>query len=147
MPRNKSRLQLALYARPKHPGTYHYALFISPKSTKQQPTLSATKYHVKNTLQNISGEVTQPWRYERVAISDVRSEHRLLVRVIIAKVISPNALERILNEVPVYQIDDPDQAKAQSFTCLTWVQAALRELRKSGVVTGLKEWEEIQEAA
>ncbi|PGH02263.1 hypothetical protein AJ80_08888 [Polytolypa hystricis UAMH7299] len=147
MPRNKPRLQLALYARPKHPGTYHYALFISPKSTKQQPANSATKYHVKNTLQNISGELTQPWRYERIAISDIQLEHRLLVRVVIAKVTSPDALERILEAVPVYQIDDTNQADAQSFTCQTWVRAAVEELGKQGAVAKLKEWDSIQKNA
>ncbi|KAF2253518.1 hypothetical protein BU26DRAFT_515866 [Trematosphaeria pertusa] len=147
MPRNKPRLQLALYARPKHPGTYHYALFISQKSTKQQQANSATKHHVKNTLQNISGELTQPWRYERLAISDVQLEQRLLVRIVIAKVTSPDALERILEAVPVYQIDDPDRAKAQSFTCLTWVRAALEELGRQGAVAGLGEWEGIHKKA
>ncbi|KAF1843271.1 uncharacterized protein K460DRAFT_288373 [Cucurbitaria berberidis CBS 394.84] len=147
MPQNKPRLQLALYARPKHPGTYHYALFISPKGTKQQPADSATKHHVKNTLQNTAGEVTQPWRYERLAISDVQLEHRLLVRINIAKVISPHALERIIEAVPVYQIDDPNQIEARSFTCLTWVQATLEALRSQDVVTGLGEWVNIQKAA
>ncbi|KAF1915358.1 hypothetical protein BDU57DRAFT_518296 [Ampelomyces quisqualis] len=147
MPRHKPRLQLALYARPKHPGTYHYALLISPKSTQKQQANSATTHHVKNTLQNISGELTQPWRYERLAISDVQLEQRLLVRVVIAKVTSPDALERILEAVPVYQVDDPDQAKAQSFTCLTWIRTALEELGVQGAVAGLGEWEEVQKKA
>ncbi|KAF1959320.1 hypothetical protein CC80DRAFT_533484 [Byssothecium circinans] len=147
MPRNKPRLQLALYARPKHPGSYHYALFISPKSTKQQQANSATKHHVKNTLQNISGELAQPWRYERLAISDVQLEQRLLVRIVVAKVTSPDALDRILETVPVYQVDDPDQAKAQSFSCSRWVRAALEELGRQGAVAALGEWEEIHKKA
>lgn len=147
MPRNKPRLQLALYARPKHPGTYHYALLVSPKSTKNQQASLATKHDVKNTLQNISGALTQPWRYERLAISDVQLEQRLLVRIVIAKVTSPDALERILEAVPVYQIDGPDQAKAQSFTCLTWVRAALEELRVQGAVSELGNFEGIQKKA
>ncbi|CZR61146.1 uncharacterized protein PAC_11042 [Phialocephala subalpina] len=147
MPRHKPRLQLALYARPRHPGTYHYALFVSPKSTKQQHANSATKHHVKNTLQNVSGELTQPWRYERLAISDVQLEQRLLVRIVIAKVTSLDALERILEAVPVYQTDDPNQAKAQLFTCLTWVRAALEDLGRQGVVAELGEWEVIQKKA
>jgi hypothetical protein len=147
MPRNKPRLQLALYARPKHPGTYHYALFVSPKSAKQSYASTATKHHVKNTLQNVSGELTQPWRYERLVISDVQLEQRLLVRIIIAKVTSLDALERILEGVPVYQTDDSDQAKAQLFSCLTWVQAALEELGRHGAVTNLGEWEGIQKRA
>ncbi|PVI03237.1 hypothetical protein DM02DRAFT_588347 [Periconia macrospinosa] len=153
MPRNKPRLQLALYARPKHPGSYHYALLTSPKSTPKQQTNPATKHHVKNTLlpQTISGELpTQPWRYERLAISNIQLEQRLLVRIVIAKVTSSlDALERILETVPVYQTDDLDQVKAQSFNCLAWVRAALDELRvaRGGVVDGLGEWEEIQAKA
>ena len=150
MPRNKPRLQLALYARPKHPGAYHYALFVSPQSTKsnkQATTPLATKYHVKNTLQNVSGELTQPWRFERLVISDVQLEQRLLVRIVIAKVTSLDALERILDAVPVYQLNDPDQAKAQAFSCLTWLRAALEELRVQGAVAKLDEWEEIQKKA
>lgn len=148
MPRNKPRLQLALYARPKHPGSYHYALFISPKSTKQKKLAnSATKHHVKNTVQNIAGEVTQPWRYERLAISDIQLEPRLLVRIIIAKITSSDTVERILGAARVAQIDDSNQAEAQSFSCSTWVHAALEELSRQGAVVGLGEWEEIQKKA
>jgi hypothetical protein len=144
MPRNKPRLQLALYARPKHPGTYHYALFVSPKFTKPLEGRTATKHHAKNTLQNISGELSQPWRYERIAIPDVRLEPRLLVRVVIAKIVSVDALERTFEALPMYQIDDLDQVKAQSFNCLTWVEAALEVLRQKGVLAGLGDWEWIQ---
>lgn len=151
MPRNKPRLQLALYARLKHPGTYHYALFISPKRTQRARSAdSATKHHVKNTLQNGSGELTQPWRYEHLAILDVRLEQRLLVRVVIAKVtttMSSEALDRILEAVPVYQVDDDGPNRGQSFSCLTWVRAALEELRTHGAVAGLGEWEAIQSKA
>ncbi|KAH7346109.1 hypothetical protein BKA66DRAFT_321797 [Pyrenochaeta sp. MPI-SDFR-AT-0127] len=147
MPHNKLRLQLVLYARPKHPGTYHYALFISPKGTRTQPASSATKHHVKNTLQNISGDVTQPWRYERVVISDVQLEHRLLARIIIAKVIDLDVLERTIEAVPIYQVDDPNQGEASSFTCLTWVRAALEALRGQCVVTALGEWMEVEKQA
>lgn len=143
MPRNKPRLELALYSRPKHPGSYHYALFVSPKSTKQKPAISATKHHVTNTLQVVSGEAIQPWRYECLAVADVQLEYRLLVRVIIAKVITPDALERILEAVPLYQIDDSNQAEAQSFCCSTWLQAAVTELGKQKAITELGEWEEI----
>ncbi|KIW70682.1 hypothetical protein PV04_02927 [Phialophora macrospora] len=144
MPRNKPRLQLALYTRPKHPGTYHYALFVSPKFTRPLEGRTATKHHVKNTLQNISGELRQPWRYERIAISDVRLEHRLLVRVVIAKIISVDTLERTLEGLPIYQIDDSDQMKAQSFNCLAWVGAALEALGEKGVLAGLGDWDWIQ---
>jgi hypothetical protein len=60
-PLKKPRLELTLYARPKHPGTYHYALFESPKGTEERPTNFATKHHVKNTLLVTSdAEPSQP---------------------------------------------------------------------------------------
>lgn len=140
MPRNKHHLQLALYARPKYPGTYHYALFTSSKC---KSPAQATKHHVKNTLQSIAGKATQPWRYERTDILDVRSEHRLLARVVIAKVISVSKLESILAAVPIYQVDDPDQEKAQAFNCRTWIRLALEQLQQKGVLAGLGDWESI----
>ncbi|KAL3427472.1 hypothetical protein PVAG01_00981 [Phlyctema vagabunda] len=147
MPHNKPRLQLALYARPRHPNTYHYALFVSPKTARQPYSTSATKYHVKNTLQNVSGELSQPWRYERLAIPDILLEQRLLARIVIAKVTSLNALERILEAVPIYQTGDADQTKAESFNYVSWVRAALEELGRQGAVARLGEWEEIQKNA
>lgn len=145
MPRNKPRLQLALYARPKHPGTYHYAIFLAPKQGEQGPT---TKHHVKNTLMNVEVKLSQPWRYERAEIPDVTLEQRLLVRVIIGKVAtSREDIERFLKCLPVYQVDDPDRAKAKGFSCVTWVRDALGELKKQGTVTRLGEWEEVQRRA
>jgi hypothetical protein len=141
MPRNKPRLQLALYARPKYPGTYHYALFVSPKANGN----TGTKYHVKNTLQqDISGQLAQPWRYEKTDIQDVKLEHRLLVRVVIAKVTSTDALEKGLEVVPIYQVNDMDQEKAKGFNCRTWVRTALEKLEEEGVVAGLGDWDSVQ---
>jgi hypothetical protein len=147
MHRNKLRLQLALYARPKHPGTYHYALFISSKGPKKQIVNSATKYHVKNTLRTIAGKAVQDWRFERVDVSNILLEHRLLVRIVIAKMTSTDAFESILEAVPIYQVNDPNQVHAQSFSCLTWVRAALEELRNQGAVVKLREWDSIQKNA
>lgn len=152
MVRNKQRLQLALYARPKHPDSYHYALFITPKTgsrqnnTSSQKPFSVTKFHVKNTLQNINGETVQPWRFERMVISDLLQEPRLLVCVVIGKVL-PDAVEQEFPRVKIYQVDDPDQTKAQAFDCRTWVEAALDELRGSGAVSGLLDWETIEKSA
>ena len=71
MPRSKPRLQLALYARPKHPGTYHQALFVAAKNAKGP----VTKHHVKKTLQiDDSGIATSPWRYERTTVAQVEFE-------------------------------------------------------------------------
>ena len=146
MRRNKPRLQLALYSRPKHPGTYHYALFVAPKSGRGL----IVKHHVKNTLQVDSlGKATQPWRYERTIVPDVESEQRLLVRVIIAKVAkSGDHVQRILKGVHVQRLDDVDEIKAQSFTCRTWVSDALHELSKQEAVIGRsEEWESLEQKA
>ena len=101
-----------------------------------------TKHHVKNTLQNDSGQVVQPWRYECIDVPDIRLEPRLLVRVVIAKVTSTNdALQSTLEAIPVYQHDDVDQEKARAFDCRTWIQAALEGLKE--MVAGLGEWDSI----
>ena len=141
MVRNKPRHQLALNARPKHPGTYHYALFGCPKDGVPR---SATKQHVKNTLETISrgSGLTQWWRYECVIIPDVPNERRLLVRVVIGKTIPSShnetqLVDTILAAVPVYQVDDAkyDAEAELAFTCRTWFRDALADLRDQGVVS------------
>jgi hypothetical protein len=147
MPRNKDRLQLALYARPKHPGTYHYAFFVAPKNAKGP----VTKHHVKNTLQKIDGsnEVTQPWRYERTTVTDVKAEPRLLARIIIAKVAkSADEIQIILEGVPIYQVEDLDKAEGQTFICKTWVRDVLRELSRQGALAAnVGEWDVVERGA
>ena len=123
--------------------TYHYALFVAAKSGAG----SITKHHVKNTLQiDAAGETTAPWRYERTEVSNVEHEHRLLVRVVIAKVLKPgNAAERALKFVPVNVIDGVDKAQAESFTCRTLVRDALQELEKQGVVSNeTRGWDAVE---
>lgn len=121
MPRNKPRVHLALYARPKHPDSYHYALFLAPKDSspsskssnvidKDSPT-ATTKHHVKNTLlvDPTTGTASQPWRYERAPIitdgtaPPNAAEARLLVRVVVAKLRTRERepAEEILAAVPV----------------------------------------------
>jgi hypothetical protein len=148
MPRNKQRLQLALYARHKHPGTYHYALFVAPKNAQVQAP--ATKHHVKNTLQiDSSGEASQPWRYERTVVSNIEAEPRLLARIIIAKVAkSADEVQRILDSVPIHQAEDLDKAEAQTFTCKTWVRDVLRELSRQGALAAnVGEWVVVEREA
>ena len=147
MPRNKLRVEVALYARPKFPGTYHYALFVAPKGAKKGP---ATKHHVKNTLfADASGEWKSPWRYEQTTIANVEAEQLLLVRVIGAKVAtSRRHVQQILERVPVLQVDDPDVAAARSFSCLTWVRDVWEALRAQGAMTGEADgWEDVQRKA
>ncbi|KAK4496447.1 hypothetical protein PRZ48_012427 [Zasmidium cellare] len=143
MPRNKPRLQLALYARPKYPDSPHWAIYIAPKKGD-----SATKHHVKNTILSIPGQISQPWRYERAAIPDVTLEQHLLLRVIVGKVKTcPDHLDKIFETMPVYQVDDPDKAKAESFNCRSWVWDALEELQRQGAVTTLEDRTEIERQA
>ncbi|KAK8227746.1 hypothetical protein IWX49DRAFT_35949 [Phyllosticta citricarpa] len=129
MPRNKPRLHLALYARPKHPDAPHYALLICPKniptltlpstnppsssSSSQAPLIH--KHHVKNTLQIATdcngavaaaaadaAAVTQPWVYEHARLASLHADPQLLLTVIIGKLIeSVDAVAAILASVPV----------------------------------------------
>jgi hypothetical protein len=148
MPRNKPRLQLALYARPKHPNSHHYALLIAPKNAAAQAPV--TKHHVKNTLLvDEHGEATQPWRYERTVISNIEAEPRLLARVIIAKVAkSSDEVQQILDGVPIYQVEDLDKAEAQTFTCKTWVRDVLRALIGQGALAAnAGEWDVVEREA
>jgi len=144
MPRNKDRLQLALYARPKHPDSPHFAFFIAPKNL-QGPV---TKHHVKNTmLIDESGKAIQPWRYERTTITDVEAEPRLLARIIIAKVAkSADEVQQILDGVPIYQVEDNVKDEAQTFTCKTWVRDVLREMSRQGAAN-VGEWDVVEREA
>lgn len=140
MRRNKPRLQLALYARPKHPESPHYALFVTPKSGGE-----TIKYHVKNTIQNVDGVISQPWRYERVIVPDVMLEQRLLARIIIGKVaVSTDMVDEILEKVAVYQVDDADRAQAESFDCRTWIRAALEALKERSAIVKSHDWMEVE---
>ena len=146
---NKDRLLLALYARPKHPETYHYALMTCPKHHQkrfvaQGPTPPMfRKYHVKNTIQSIKGQLVQPWVYESVAASHA-SEPGLLVFIVIGKVLKPDELETTLEKVPVYQADS-DQGL--TFDCVEWVRLAVERLWSFGTVTKIAEWNKIREQA
>lgn len=144
MRRNKHRLQVALYARPKHPDSYHYALFISPKTGKEHIGSSASKHHALDTLQNVSGEKSNLWRYQHLHLDDVNNERYLLVRIIIGKIFAQVQVARILEEIPVYQRDDPDQEKARTFDCVAWVRDAVDKLQDSGAVSGLGSFEHIE---
>ncbi|EME78768.1 uncharacterized protein MYCFIDRAFT_199889 [Pseudocercospora fijiensis CIRAD86] len=145
--RNKPRLELALYARPKHPNTYHWAIFTAPKSSKGKPSRSVTKRHLLNTLQNIDGVVSQPWRYERISIKDYTSENHLLARIVVGKVLTlnpENDIEQSLGPLPIYQEDDEDQAKANLFGCYAWCRAAVEQLGKDDVVSLKGSWDELE---
>ena len=134
--RNKPRLCLALYARPKHPGTYHYALLVCPKKLG----LAADKYHVKNNAGLISHQ-SQPWSYETGNVQDLSQEYLLLARFVIAKVTKPEKIDAVLRRVPLYH---EEKDVADVFTCLTWVHLAAAKLRDAGVVSRLQPWHSIR---
>lgn len=148
MTRNKPRLVLGLYARPRHPESYHYALLITPRIPKGIGNrLPASKYHVKNTIQIIDDQVSQPWQLEQISTPDISHDPRLLACIVIGKVVSLDMVEKLLSRTPVYQADHPDVEKARSFDCLSWVRDAVERIRLSAGVSGLPDWEAIQEGA
>lgn len=147
MARHKPRLLLGLYARPKHPGTYHYALFITPRIKSPGKRLAASKYHVKNTIQIIDDQVSQPWQLEQFSTPDISHDPRLLICVVIGKIVSLDMVEKLISQTPVYQVDHPDVEKARSFDCLSWVRDALDRVRLSGAVSSLSDWETIYKGA
>ncbi|KAJ5651451.1 uncharacterized protein N7484_005174 [Penicillium longicatenatum] len=142
--RNKPRLLLALYARPKHPDAPHYALLLTPnlklgtqKLGWNPEPIPATKYHVKNTIQKIKDVLCQPWIFEHVDVPDIDRDRNILVCTVIAKVLSTEHLEKVMLETHIYQKDDPIQFKARDFDCKMWCHDAYDELRKSGAIVGL----------
>jgi len=126
MTRNKPRLQLALYTRPLHPGTYCYALFISPKNTKSSRPFN--KFHVSDT------------RFERALVPRLALEPDLLVLVTVGKVaVSVNEAERFLkDEVKVWEEDDIG---------VEWTKDAFEALRKRGLVSGAGKWDDVRASA
>ena len=143
--RNKPRILLALYARPKHPEVPHYALLVIPKITphssqnpiKSPESIPATKYHIKNTLQRINGKLCQPWRFDRDIVTDLDRDLGLLVCTVIGKVLSMKKLERALHKIPIYQVDDCMQFKARDFDYRMWVKDAVEELQKLDIIAGV----------
>ncbi|KAK6434845.1 hypothetical protein LTR95_008974 [Oleoguttula sp. CCFEE 5521] len=126
MARNKPRVQLALYARPKHPGTYHYALFVTAKDN-QGPT---AKHH------------------EESVIDDIESEPRLLVRVKVAKVVANGErMQRVIDGVPVVKVKGDAEA-SNTFSCVSWAQDVFLELvTQKAVMAKYEGWDDLQRRA
>ena len=119
--------------------TYHYALLIGSKSG----TSELSKHHVKNTIQNVSGSVSQPWRYEATDVTSLTNEPGLLVLVTIGKVLVPcDQLKQILLTVPIYQVEDGDIGNG--FDCVEWVRLALERLWKERAVSGCQDWADVK---
>ena len=150
--RNKARLHLALYAIPKYPDTYHYALLVRPKDIAATLALSgilhASKYHVKTTFRtNANGVVSQPWIYETSHVHDLTDEPLLLASIVIGKMsVSQDRIGEILSRVPIYQDDGSSDARGSKFNDMEWVRLALEALRQADAVSndGLT-WEAIFE--
>lgn len=149
--RNKARLHLALYALPKYPDTYHYALLLRPKDIAATLALSgvltASKYHVKTTIRtNADGLVSHPWIYETYNIHDLADEPLLLASMVIGKVsVSQDRVGEILSRVPIYH-DDGSSGRGAKFNDMEWARLAIEALRQADAVSddGLS-WEAIFE--
>ena len=143
--RNKPRLHLALYARPKYPDTYHYSLLIRPKPSNAP---AALKFHVHNKLQKADDIISQPWLYETIDILDISLEPRLLACIAIEKILVPlGRVNQILREVPIPQIDNSSEL-GQDFDCAEWVQLAILALRRADAVSNNGfTWDGIREEA
>jgi hypothetical protein len=128
--RNKPRLYLTLYARPKYPKTYHYALQISPKhdagyplSSNAPPSLIANKYHCTNTIQRNEHGISFPWIYESSSISPLE-DSRLLARILLGKLLVPIAqFDEAMKCVPI-----PQNCHDPAFSCVKWVKLAVESL-------------------
>jgi hypothetical protein len=142
---NKARLHLAFYARPKFPETYHFALLVCPKDSEKAilEAIPVSKYHVKNTLRNIDGSLSQPWVPDFSLVVPT-TDPRLLSRVIIAKILQPQKVQQILKEVPIFQSDTKE---GENFDCLEWVRLAVESLRTAEVITKSPDWEETMNQA
>lgn len=124
MTRNKPRLQLALYSRPQHPGTYQHALFISPKTPKSSRPI--IKLHVSKA------------HLERVTVSTLSSEPGLLVLETIGKVtVSVDKVEQFLKDRFTAADDEEDDGVA-------WTRDSFEALRRGGLVSGAGRWDGIR---
>lgn len=149
--RNKARLHLALYALPKYPDAYHYALLLRPKDVAAtlalSGVLSATKHHVKTTIRtNADGVVSHPCIYETYHIHDLADEPLLLASIIVGKLsASQDRVGEILARVPIYR-DDGSSGPGAKFNDVEWVRLAVEALRQADAVKDDgREWESVFE--
>ena len=142
--RNKPRLHLALYTRPKSPDTYHYALLLRPKSSNAP---AALKFHVYNKLPKGDDIISQPWLYETTDIPDISLEPRLLACIVIEKILVPlQRVNQILREVPIHQVEEP--GGGLDFDCVKWIRLAILALRRADAVSNNGfTWDGIREEA
>ena len=142
--RNKARLHLALYAVPKQPDTFHYALLVRPKDIAATLALSgpltATKHHVKATIRtNADGAVSYPYFYESYHIHDLTEEQPLLLAtVVVGKLsVSQDRVGEIVRRVPILNNDEVGGAGgrgAAKFNDVEWVRLAFQALIQAGAL-------------
>lgn len=115
-------------------GRYHWGFLVGPKN-ESSGGAPGKRYHVKNTPM-------EGWKYEEVALKDVRVTNNLLARILIAKVEDFERLITILRSVPVVQ-DDPN------WRCRTWIATALSVLERDGKAVGTSQldWATIEATA
>ena len=143
--RNKPRLHLALYARPKYPDTYHYALLIRPKPPNAH---SALKFDVHNKLQKTDDIISQPWLFETIDIPRIALEPRLLACIVVEKILVPlERVHQILREVRTHHTDDAS-GQDKDYDCVKWIQLAILALRRADAVSNNGfSWDGIREEA
>jgi hypothetical protein len=132
---NKDRVYVTLYAR-SEPGTYHWALTRSPKEEDTDDLFETTRYHVRN-LPSADGDY---WEYDHRETRSMATSHTL-VRILISKIESRKVerMERVLRDVELKQND-------RLWDCKSWVQQAVEELGKVGLIRGWN-WSDIEEKA
>ena len=154
--RNKVRLHIALYAIPKYPETYHFALLLRPKDIAAtlalSGTLSATKYHVKTTIRtNADGLVSHPHIYESYHIHNLTDEQPLLLAsLVVGKVsVSHDRIGEILRRVPVVNDEGSSSEKgASKLNDVEWTRQAIEALKQADAMAddGLG-WEKMFEGS
>lgn len=82
------------------------------------------------------------WEYEEVALKDVKSTAKLLVRILIAKVEDETRLLEIMRTTPVVQ-NDPN------WRCRTWIMDVFSRLSADEKALGTSEsdWTKIESVA
>jgi hypothetical protein len=108
----------------------HQTLLAGPEYTgRKSPHKSYLKFHIIRTPKNSNGKLVPTWVYESTTIEDIYSEERLIALVCLGKIVSPiEHLDSLLAQVPIYQVDDPEQESAKRFKDTTWVASGFNML-------------------
>ncbi|ORY68352.1 uncharacterized protein BCR38DRAFT_481834 [Pseudomassariella vexata] len=140
---DKARLYVALYARggksvmPGGEDKYHWALLVGPKS--ENDGSGGKRYHAKEKMVSVQGEVQSQWAYEEREIS-MAATSMILVRVVIGKIKDRLRLVSILESIQI-------RASQPGWNCVGWIQEALEILAKDGKALGtsVTDWKTIRD--